>query len=92
MKIRSHQFFFIGVVVTFIVFGSLLALWDVARHQRELNTGFYDLPFGIPVPWNIAGDLFVLLGLCGFLTLVFIIIVFMKAEARLKGRGKVIAP
>jgi hypothetical protein len=36
----------------------MIGFWDLTRHQVELTTGYYDLPFQITVPWYIAGDLF----------------------------------
>ena len=57
----------IGVL---LIFSSLLALWDLARHQVELRTGFYDLPFGYTVPWWFAGDIFVVLGIIGMIFLI----------------------
>ena len=32
-------------------------LWDIARFQLEVQAGVYDLPFGITLPWYIAGDI-----------------------------------
>mgnify|MGYP001590776729 FL=1 len=41
------------------VLGTLgaLMLWDIARFQLEVQAGVYDLPFGITLPWYIAGDI-----------------------------------
>jgi hypothetical protein len=58
--------FFFGCLSGILVFGALLGLWDIARHQVELTTGYYDLPFKIQVPWYLAGDLFIAVGLFGF--------------------------
>ena len=52
--------FMLGSIAGLLVMGSTLGFWDLARHQVELNTGFYDMPFLLAtVPWYIAGDLFI---------------------------------
>jgi len=48
-----------------------MGLWDIARHQVELNPGFYDLPFkALILPWYIAADLCVLMAFMGAVLLV----------------------
>ena len=43
---------------TFSVTGPLV-LWDIARTDSIVHNGLYYLPFGYPVTWWIAGDMFV---------------------------------
>lgn len=62
IQLKGWQFYVLGVIATLLNTLAMLGLWDIIRHQLELKTGFYDLPFAITVPWFIAGDLFVTMG------------------------------
>jgi hypothetical protein len=57
-----------------------MGLWDLVRHQVELTTGFYDLPFQITVPWYIAGDLFVLMAV-GSMALIWFMVLQKRKKA-----------
>jgi len=61
----------IGFFGGILNFAGLLGLWDIARHQAELQRGFYDMPFKTCVlPWYLAGDLCILIAFIGAVLLV----------------------
>ena len=74
---NRYQMFILGSASMLLLFSSLFGLWDITRHQLELKTGYYDLPFGYTVPWWWAGDLFVAFGL-GSMVLVWLIVLRRK--------------
>ena len=74
MRLKAWQFYLGGVVSSLLTIVSSLALWDLARHQVELRTGFYDFPFGYRVPWWFAGDLFVFLSFLGLIINVMMVV------------------
>jgi len=64
-KLKKRQA--IGVLLGIIYTLSLCGLWDLARFQVHVKKGFYDFPFGITLPWYIAGDILVAIGLVALL-------------------------
>ncbi len=78
--------FVTGFFACLLTWSSLWALWDLARHQVELRTGYYDLPFGYRVPWWWAGDLFMLCGFIGML--LFLVAIQNVREPKLIRKDK----
>jgi len=63
----ERQMFVLGSFTMLLFYAGLAGLWDLVRHQVELRTGFYDLPFGYTVPWWWAGDLFITMAILGMM-------------------------
>ena len=76
---RRQTFFILGSVSALLLSFSLLGLWDLARKQATETKGVYDLPFMIAtVPWYVAGDFLVLMGVASFV----IVLWYLYREAK----------
>jgi voltage-gated potassium channel Kch len=67
----------------FSVIGPLV-LWDIARTNLVAHNGLYSLPFGYPIAWWIAGDLFIGITFLGVLLFSFGILRIAKMLNKIK--------